>query len=183
MDTVQASVDFVNLMTYDFREAGGDPLAGHHANLFQQQSDPKKLSADRAVRQFLAAGVLSEKLVLGVPFYGRAWGEVEAKDKGLYQQGKALAERLDTKYPNLAGLVGKGGWAREWDDVAQAPFLWNADKRTFVSYEDPESLRRKCRYVREMGLAGVMFWEYTVDSTGQLVGTLFTELRARAGAK
>lgn len=183
MDTVQASVDFVNLMTYDFREAGGDPLAGHHANLFQQQSDPKKVSADRAVREFLAAGVPSEKLVLVVPFYGRAWGEVEAKDNGLYQPGKALAEPLDTKYPSLAGLVGKGGWVREWDDVAQAPFLWNADKRTFVSYEDPESLRRKCRYVREMGLAGVMFWEYTVDSTGQLLGTLFTELRARAGAK
>ena len=183
MDTVQASVDFVNLMTYDFREAGGDPLAGHHANLFQQQSDPKKVSADRAVREFLAAGVPSEKLVLGVPFYGRAWGEVEAKDKGLYQPGKALAEPLDTKYPSLAGLVGKGGWVREWDGVAQAPFLWNADKRTFVSYEDPESLRRKCRYVREMGLAGVMFWEYTVDSTGQLLGTLFTELRPQARAK
>ena len=183
MDKVQASVDFVNLMTYDFREAEGDPVAGHHANLYPHPSDPKKLSADRAVREFLAAGVPPGKLVLGVPFYGRAWGEVEAKDKGLYQPGKALAERLDTKYPNLAGLVGKGGWAREWDDVAQAPFLWNAEKRTFVSYEDPESLRRKCRYVREGGLAGVMFWEYTVDSTGQLLGTLFTELRAQAGPK
>jgi chitinase len=185
MDRVQASVDFVNLMTYDFREAEGDPVAGHHANLYPHPSDPKKQSADRAVREFLAAGVPPGKLVLGVPFYGRAWGEVEAKDKGLYQPGKVLAERLDTKYPSLAGLVGKDGWAREWDDVAQAAFLWNADKRTFVSYEDPESLRRKCRYVREGGLAGVMFWEYTVDNTGQLLGTLFTELRgpAKAGAR
>ena len=33
MDKVQAVVDFVNLMTYDFREAGADSLAGHHANL------------------------------------------------------------------------------------------------------------------------------------------------------
>ena len=64
-----------------------------------------------------------------------------------------------------------------------ASFLWNAGKRTFVSYEDPESLRRKCRYVRDGGLAGVMFWEYTVDSTGQLLETLFTELRGKAGAR
>jgi hypothetical protein len=30
-----------------------------------------------------------------------------------------------------------------------------------------------------------MFWEYTVDSSGELLGTLFTELRgpAQAGAK
>jgi chitinase len=185
MDKVQATVDFVNLMTYDFRESSGDPVAGHHANLYPNPSDTKKLSADRAVREFLAAGVPAAKLVLGVPFYGRAWGGVEAKNNGLYQRGKALTEPLDTKYPSLAGLVGKDGWTREWDEVAQAPFLWNAGKRIFVSYEDPESLRRKCRYVREGGLAGVMFWEYTVDGTGHLLGTLFTELRgpAQAGGK
>jgi len=33
MKKVQALVDFVNLMTYDFREADADPIAGHHANL------------------------------------------------------------------------------------------------------------------------------------------------------
>src|SRR6266446_4067124 len=76
MDRVQASVDFVNLMTYDCREAEGDPLAGHHANLFVHPSDPDQQSADRAVREFLAAGVPAAKLVLGVPFYavpGATW--------------------------------------------------------------------------------------------------------------
>ena len=33
MAKVQAVVDFVNLMTYDFRTT--DPIAGHHANLYQ----------------------------------------------------------------------------------------------------------------------------------------------------
>ena len=180
MEKVQASVDFVNLMTYDFREAEGDPLAGHHANLYAHPKDPKQLSADRAVRDFMVAGVPPGKLVLGVPFYGRPWGEVEPKDRGLYQPGKALAERLDTKYPSLLALVGKDGWTREWDEVAQAPFLWNEKKRVFVTYEDPESLKRKCAYLRERGLAGVMFWEYTVDRSGALLDTLFRELRAPA---
>ncbi|MFI5184731.1 MAG: glycoside hydrolase family 18 protein, partial [Vicinamibacteria bacterium] len=72
MDKVQASVDFVNLMTYDFREAGDGSEAGHHANLFPSPRDPKDLSADRAVREFLNAGVPPAKLVLGVPFYGHA---------------------------------------------------------------------------------------------------------------
>jgi chitinase len=62
MDKVQATVDFVNLMTYDFRESSGDPVAGHHANLYPNPSDTKNLSADRAVREFLAAGVPAEKL-------------------------------------------------------------------------------------------------------------------------
>ena len=51
----------------------------------------------------------------------------------------------------------------------------------FVSYEDPESLRAKCRYIRDQGLAGAMFWEYYADRGGVLLGTLFGELRAPQG--
>ena len=52
-----------------------------------------------------------------------------------------------------------------------------------MSYEDPESLRRKCGYLRERGLAGVMFWEYTADRTGALLDTLLAELRGGVGRK
>jgi chitinase len=181
MDKVQASVDFVNLMTYDFREAEGDPLAGHHSNLYPHPADTDQQSADRAVREFLAAGVPPAKLVLGVPFYGRAWAEVEGTeaDGGLYRPGKAPKERLDTHYPSLAALIGRDGWERRWDGVSQAPYLWNAGKKVFVSYDDPESLRIKSRYVLERGLGGVMFWEYYADASGALLGTLFKELRGR----
>jgi GH18 family chitinase len=177
MDKVQRSVDYVNLMTYDFREAESEPVAGHHANLFPSPRDARQQSADRAVREFLAAGVPPRKLVLGVPFYGRSWGEVAPEHDGLYEPGKALPERLDTHYASLAEqLVDRSGFARRWDADAQAPFLWNAEKRIFVSYDDPESLRGKGRYIRERGLGGAMFWEYYADPSGALLGTLFSEL-------
>jgi chitinase len=128
------------------------------------------------VGDFLAAGVPRQKLVLGVPFYGRTWAEVEPRDKGLYQAGKAPRERVDARYGNVATLM-RQGFERIWDPVAQAPFLWNAEKRLFVSYEDPESLARKCRYVREQGLAGMMFWEYSVDPSGALLDAIATGLR------
>ncbi len=66
---------------------------------------------------------------------------------------------------------------REWDAAAQAPFLWNDGKKTFVTYEDEESLRLKSRYVREKGLGGVMFWEYHADRSGALLDTLDAALR------
>jgi chitinase len=172
MAKVQSSVDFVNLMTYDFREAGADPEAGHHANLYTHPADPKQLSADRAVRDFLAAGAPPGKLVLGVPFYGRAWGDVQKKGRGLYRPAKPLAERIDTSYAGLLALEGQKGWTRAWDGVSQAPFLWNASRRIFISYEDPRSLRLKSRYVRDRHLGGVMFWEYFADRTGTLLGAL-----------
>jgi chitinase len=177
MAKVQASVDFVNLMTYDFRVASDGGEAGHHANLYPNPTDPHQASADRGVREFLAAGVPPAKLVLGVPFYGRAWSVASADARGLYQPGKAPAERIETGYASLAAdRIGKGGFERLWDDEAQAPFLWNAEKRIFVSYEDPQSLRIKCRYIRERKLAGAMFWEYYSDPSGVLVRTLADEL-------
>ena len=101
MDKVQASVDFVNLMTYDFREAGGNTEAGHHANLFPSPGDPRHISADRSVNEFLAAGVPAAKLVLGVPFYGRAWGDVKPENDGLFQPGKPPRTHIETHYGNL----------------------------------------------------------------------------------
>jgi chitinase len=178
MGALAACVDFVNLMAYDFREPEADAEAGHHANLFPHPSDRKGLSADRAVREFLAAGVPPGKLVLGVPFYGRAWADVRPRHGGLYQPGKPPRPPFDTRYGSLAaGFIGHGGYVRRWDRRSQAPFLWNASKRVFISYDDPESLRRKCRYVRERGLAGAMFWEYYADGGGALLRTLAAELR------
>ena len=178
MDEVAAVSDFVNLMTYDFRVAGAEGLAGHHANLYPHPADPRQRSADGAVREFLAAGVPASKLVLGVPFYGRAWVVAATGDTFLYQPGQAPAERLETKYGALATtLVDRNGFARRWDAAAQAPYLWNAGKRVFVSYEDPESLRLKTRYIVEKGLAGAMFWEYGADPTGALLDALDAGLR------
>ena len=176
MAKVQAVVDFVNLMTYDFRVAAPGEPAGHHANLYPNPADPRQHSADGAVRDFLAAGVPPSKLVLGVPFYGRAWEGVGSRE-GLYREGRPPSQRIDTSHASLAALVGREGWTREWDAAAQAPFLWNEARKTFVTYEDEESLRLKSRYVREKGLGGVMFWEYHADRTGALLDTLDAALR------
>ena len=175
MAKVQAVVDYVNLMTYDFRVASVDRIAGHHANLFDHPSDNKRRSADRAVQEFLASGVPKGKLVMGVPFYGRGWREVNPVADGLYQPGSAVEG--DLTYGRLAAeVIGRDGFLRRWDATAQAPFLWNAGQRIFISYDDPESMRRKANYVRDKGLGGVMFWQYAEDPSGALLDALHSTL-------
>jgi chitinase len=178
MPKVQAVVDFVNLMTYDFGVPGDAERTRHNAALRAGTDDPDALSAERAVREFLAAGVPAGKLVLGVPFYGRAW-EVEGEYGPLHAPGKRTAALADTDYQTLRALPGRDGWLRLWDDAAQAPWLWHPARRLFVSYEDPRSLRLKARLIRDHGLGGVMFWEYFADRSGELIGTLHDELKAK----
>ena len=79
-------------------------------------------------------------------------------------------------------LAKQPGWVRHWDALAEAPFLWNAERRIFIGFDDPEALRIKGRYIRDHGLAGAMFWEYKSDPTGDLLGTLFSELRGERAA-
>ena len=171
MRKVARYVDTVNLMTYDYYEAGSDPTTGHHAPLFVDPADPKKVSSDETVREYEKAGVPADKILLGVPFYGRAWGDVAEKNHGLFQPGKAVAG-FDGQYRSIAANLLGQGFTRYWDDAAKVPYLYNAEKHIFVSYEDPESLAAKCKYVRERKLGGVMFWEYFGDPEQKLLQTI-----------
>jgi chitinase len=170
MARVAAVSDLVNLMTYDFLVPPGDGVAGHHSNLYPSAKDPFEQSADRSVREFLAAGVPAGKLVLGVPFYGRAWTLVEGE--GPHGPAAAPRERVETSYAALAAALQRGVFVRRFDAQAQAPYLWDATRRLFVSYDDPESLAVKAAYVRQRGLRGMMFWQLGDDPGGALLAAI-----------
>jgi chitinase len=171
MGEVQKYVDTVNLMAYDYYEPGSDKKTGHHAPLFTNPSDPKKISADESVRLYEKAGVPAEKIVLGVPFYGHVWGGVPDRNHGLFQPGKPIPDGYAQYSAITSTMLGKG-YTRYWDPIASAPYLYNAANRNFVSYEDSESLQAKCKYILEHRLGGVMFWDYTGDPSGKLLDTI-----------
>ncbi|MFZ0396124.1 MAG: glycoside hydrolase family 18 protein [Terracidiphilus sp.] len=176
MRQVAKVVDNVNLMAYDYYEPDSGPIAGHHAALYTNPADPGKDSADASVNAFEAAGVPAEKLVLGIPFYGHSWSGVPDRDHGLYQPGKPGANRYGTFDFIQSSLLGHG-YTRYWDEVSQVPWLYNSETRTFVSYEDEQSVAGKCRYVLAHKLAGVMFWDLEADSAGKLLGAIDNSLR------
>ena len=65
---------------------------------------------------------------------------------------------------------------RHWDDVAKVPWLYNADTKEWISYEDPQSIRLKGEYIAAQKLGGAMFWELSNDD-----GRLLDALRAGLG--
>lgn len=180
MRRIAREVDSVNLMSYDYYESSSSATTGHHAPLFTNPADPRRISTSNSVAAYLAAGVPPRKLVLGVPFYGHAWGETGPASNGLFQPGKAV--ELDTSYRNIVANLLNSGFVRYWDAAAQAPYLYNAETRTFITYEDPESVARKCRYVRDRGLGGVMFWDYESDANHTLLDAIFSSLQPRRAA-
>ena len=67
-------------------------------------------------------------------------------------------------------------YVRHWDDVAKVPWLYNAEKKEWITYEDPQSMRLKGEYIVAQKLAGAMFWELSNDD-----GTLLDALRSGLG--
>jgi chitinase len=175
MEKLHVYLDWLNIMSYDFFNSL-TATTGHHAGLYASElAAPKDRNADASVRQHLAAGIPPAKLVLGVAFYGRGFAGVNPGNNGLHQR----YERYEGDHPfsKLAGkLIGSPGFVRHWDERAKAPFLWNAETRLFITYDDPQSIRAKAEYVRQHRLGGMMFWELSQDRNDELLDAIATSL-------
>ena len=144
-------LDFVNIMTYDMAN-----VPYHHAALYA--SDNTEGCCDGAVKAHVEAGVPIEKLVLGVPFYGRG--------------GTSMPIFVDYRH-----IEAGEEYVERWDDVAKAPYLADKDGNLVLGYDIPESLTLKCDYIKEKGLLGVMYWEYAGDTPeGELSKVLAKEM-------
>jgi chitinase len=55
------------------------------------------------------------------------------------------------------------GYSYYWDEEAQAPYLYNPARQSYITYDNERSAAAKARYVREKGLNGIMFWELRQD--------------------
>jgi chitinase len=163
---IHKSLNWINLMTYDM--AGEwSRLTDFHAPLYAADEKGEGPSADACVRGYLAAGVPPDKLLLGVPFYGRAWAGVKDVGHGLHQPHAAKPPRPPGgggfAYRSLAANYIDKSARRFWDDRAKAPWLFDEESGVMITYDDPQSLRLKVAYVREKHLGGIMIWELSED--------------------
>ena len=131
-------IDFVNIMSYDMANA-----PRHHSTLYRA-SISGRLTCDDAVKAHIDAGVPAERLVMGMPFYGRG--------------GKLLSNR------DFRDIDFNGEYTEHWNDTAKVPYLTNKDGIMVLGFDNPRSLSIKCEYILEKGLLGGMYWEYAADN-------------------
>ncbi|KAJ3076477.1 hypothetical protein HDU98_002921 [Podochytrium sp. JEL0797] len=89
-------------------------------------------------------------------------------------------------YLNLRGAAGQtmpplpsspveagNGWTREYFEFAQSPTVQTASNfrglPSFISYDDPVSIKAKAAWAKSSGLGGTMIWELSQDYNAELV--------------
>jgi len=167
-------LDFINIMCYDYFQ-GWMYQTGHHANLYSSSHDKYQVNSGvEAVDRHIKAGVPANKLVMGIPFYGRQWKKVSPENNGFYQPAREGG--MIVPYWEILENLKTGKYKKLYDDSAKASYLWNASDSIFVSWETPKDIELKTVYIKEKGLGGAMFWEYSLDKNQELLTTLFKGL-------
>jgi len=147
-------VDFVNVMAYDLNRP---PY--HHAALYRSKLSGS-ITADEGIRAHISGGVPPEKLILGVSFYGHG-------KKGIFPDFVDFAEVKPGKKMRV-----------EYDRIACVPYIVDKNGAMVMTFENERSIARKCRYVIDNNLGGIMFWDYGGDAPGHdLLNAIHSHLK------
>lgn len=177
-------VDYILMMTYDYAGAWGN--GGHLAALYpnpkQTDIDPE-WNVSSALQNTLNIGCPLEKIVLGMPMYGRGWASIVPNDPNLPLFGNSTkgpaktysgnaGEPGLTDWKDLVNVIGKNGLVEYYDPDAKAYFAHNKVTGETWSYDRPETIELKTQYALSAGIAGIMFWELSEDTRNDLDNNL-----------
>lgn len=165
--TSKGAADAIFIMGYDFRTSGSNPV-GSIAPYRRDGYDINDTLATYLRR------VSASRLILGVPYYGRAWStpnnKVHARNTSSTRSGASTSVTYDTARSFL------DAYGRDYDTQEQV--AWTAYKREnctttygcYVSWrqlyvDDAQAIRAKYDLVNRTGLRGAGIWALGYDGT------------------
>ena len=179
-------LDFWNLMAYDY--AGSwDERAGHQANLYPSTATPHAtpFSTQAAVQHYVQhGGVRPDKIVLGMPMYGRAFAGTAGP--GHHFQGNGGEGSWEHGVWDYKALPRPGAQVFEEEECAGddgacgASWSYDGQNKVMVSFDTVAMVERKADFVAERGLGGGMWWESSGDR-GVGEGSLVEAFVTRSG--
>ncbi|XP_011867182.1 PREDICTED: mucin-4-like [Vollenhovia emeryi] len=167
-------LDFVNLLSYDYHSAY-EPVVNHHSPLYPLEEDNEynydaELTIDYTITYLLEKGASADKIILGIPTYGRSYTlfnqdatELGSPADGPGTEGEATREKGYLAYYEICEGIAESD---EWEVVqpntkAMGPYAFKGNQ--WVGYDDEDIVKLKAHYVNEKKLGGIMFWSIDND--------------------
>ncbi len=174
LELIHPYLDYANVMTYDIHGTW-DKYTDFNAPLYKNNdiTNQYKWSVGEAVNAWLKTGFPSQKLVVGVPFYGYRYTAVNNVNNGLYQ---TYSGGSSVSYANIkANYLNAPGYTRYFHKQSMVPWLFNGS--TLISYEDEQSIGLKAQYIKDKNLGGSAIWELSQDPDKTLLSSLYNGLK------
>jgi len=170
---LQDQFDQINVMAYDMSGAWGrgwvtwfnTPLYNTDRTFWG--SDKLLPSVDERVKRFINAGINTQKLGLGIDFYGYVWNGGSGTTTGgvtAPQQHWSEAPKVQSNVPYFDIMDKYYKPDRyHWDSEADVPYLGineNGDSNDkFISYDDEKSIEKKVEYAKKYHMGGVFIYD------------------------
>jgi len=172
------SLSWLNIMAYDYHGAFDDPVkvgTGVNAPLLQDSTPNGSFFVKHSVESYLTAGIPGDKIVLGLPTYGRSFTVANPfllethpgpglPFSGPGPAGPATAEAGSLAYYEIVQQLLANSLTRGWDAGTLTPYAYGLNNGVWVSYDDEQSIGYKISYLLQMGLGGAMFWAIDNDA-------------------
>lgn len=153
-------INYFNLMSYDFTAGSfGTDANKHQSNLYPSDLALNNLSVDTYVNNLITAGMPSEKILVGLPLYGRRGAKVTK-----------TFDEIRKSYLN------KNGYKVKWDNVAKAPYIVDKEGNFFLAYDNALSIYFKGQYVIDNCLGGLFTWHSGMDQGNILSSAMSSSL-------
>ncbi|CAF1041420.1 unnamed protein product [Adineta steineri] len=166
---IESLVNYINLMTFDFY-GPWDEKTGIFAPLFHQpyQLETESLrNVDGLVKLWLSLGIPREKLIIGIPAYGRSFS-LSTEQKGLHaptngpgHPGRYTKTKGFLSYYEVCEKGQSQNWQRVWLDSEKGWYMTSDDQ--WISYEDVDSAALKAQYAKAEQLGGIFIWSIDND--------------------
>lgn len=164
---ISKHVDAINLMTYDYSGAWDEKI-GFNAPLHSSRQVDVKSSIDL----FINAGAPIDKLILGIPMYGRQFvaANIENSEIGDASEAEGFAgpfigDKTFFGYNEFCKMKNDKRWSLQFDTGASqmvGKFIENG-KVNVALFETPRSVANKVKFALENGLLGVWAWSVDTD--------------------
>ncbi|CAH8345586.1 unnamed protein product [Eruca vesicaria subsp. sativa] len=166
VQAVADSLDWVNLMAYDFYGPGWSRVTGPPAALY----DPSNAgpSGDAGVRSWTQAGLPAKKAVLGFPYYGYAWRLSNANSHSYYAPttGAAISADGSIGYGQIRRFIADNRATTVYNSSVVGDYCYAGT--TWIGYDDNQSIVTKVRYAKQRGLLGYFSWHVGADDNSGL---------------
>jgi chitinase len=178
---IDAGVEGINLMCYDFFGTPWATKLQHHCNLYRSEpADITENSVHSAVQYLLGLGVDSKKILLGYAGYSRNAQQAKLTSVspltgtytpipwtftgGSFESGVTEWPDMIYNYLDLEKKESLNGFILYTDDKADADFLYNPTSELFISFDTPRTIKAKGEYVKQWNLGGLFSWMGDYDN-------------------